>query len=187
MASTSVTALKRGQAIKNNGDVCVVVENKHHTPPNMAASVMTTVKSIATGKVSHIRYNTGEKVDTIPLFTKKMEFSYMDGEDWVFSDPETYEMVNVTPDVVGDAKDFIVPNAEVSMTFVEERAVLLEVPPSVILEVTDAPEGVKGDSANNVQKPITLETGITIQAPLFIKTGERIKVDTRTAKYMERA
>ncbi len=187
MATHSVTALRRGMAILNNGDVCVVIENKHHTPPNMAASVMTSVRSIATNKISHLRFSTGEKVETVPLFTKKMEFSYMDGEDWVFSDPETYEMVNVMPEVVGEAKDFIVANAEVSMTFVDDRAVLLEVPASVILEVSDAPEGVRGDSANNVQKAITLETGITIQAPLFIKTGERIKVDTRTSKYMERA
>jgi elongation factor P len=75
----------------------------------------------------------------------------------------------------------------VNVTFVEERAVLVEIPSSVILTVSEAPEGIKGDSANNVQKPITLETGISIQAPLFIKTGEKIRVDTRTGKYMERA
>jgi elongation factor P len=187
MASLSVTALKRGMAIVNKGDVCVVVENKHHTPPNMAASVMTTVRSIASGKLTYLRFSTGDKAETIPLFTRKMEFSYMEGEDWVFVDPQNYEMVTVMPDIVAEAKNFIIPNAEVAITFVEERAVMLEVPASVILEVTDAPEGVRGDSANNVQKPITLETGITIQAPLFIKTGEKIKVDTRTSKYMERA
>ena len=187
MASLSVTALKRGMAIINNGDVSVVIENKHNTPPNMAASVVTTVRSIATGKVAHIRSSTGEKVETVPLFTKKMEFSYKDGEDYVFVDPETFEMTTLTPDIVGDAKDYIVENGEVTMTFVEERAVLLEIPPSVTLEVTDAPEGIRGDTASNVQKPATLETGITIQVPLFIKNGEKIRVDTRTGKYMERA
>ena len=121
------------------------------------------------------------------MITKKMEFSYKDGQDFVFTDPETYETVNVTPELVGDAKNFLVENGLVTMVFVEDKAVSVEIPPSVILTVSDAPEGIRGDSANNMQKPITLETGITIQAPLFIKTGEKIKVDTRTAKYMERA
>lgn len=174
-------------ALINNGDVCVVIENKHNTPPNMAASVVTTIRNIGTGKVSHLRFSTGDKVETVPLFTKTMEFSYMDGEDWVFVDPETYEPVTVTPEIVGDAKNYIVANGEVTMTLVEDRVVMLEVPPSVTLEVTDAPEGIRGDTASNVQKSITLETGITIQAPLFIKTGEKIRVDTRSGKYMERA
>jgi len=116
-----------------------------------------------------------------------MEFSYKDGEDYVFSDPETYETVTLTPELVGDAKNYLVENAHVTVTFVEDKAVTIELPSSVILTVSDAPEGVRGDSANNVQKTIVLETGITVQAPLFIKTGEKIKVDTRTGKYMERA
>jgi elongation factor P len=80
-----------------------------------------------------------------------------------------------------------VENAPITVTFVEDKAVSIELPSSVILEVSDAPEGIRGDSANNVQKPVTMETGITVQAPLFIKTGEKIKIDTRTGKYMERA
>jgi elongation factor P len=93
----------------------------------------------------------------------------------------------LTADLVGDGKNYLVENGQVTVTFVEEKAVSIEIPPSVVLTVADAPEGLRGDSSGNVQKPITLETGITIQAPLFIKTGEKIKVDTRTGKYMERA
>jgi elongation factor P len=89
--------------------------------------------------------------------------------------------------VVGDAKNYLVENTTVTVTFVEERAVEIELPASVVLTVSDAPEGIRGDSANNVQKTVTLETGITAQVPLFIGTGERIKIDTRTGKYMERA
>ena len=96
-------------------------------------------------------------------------------------------MVTITPDIVGDTKNYLTENGEVTVTFIEERAVMIEIPASVTLTVSEAPEGIKGDSANNVQKPITLETGISIQAPLFIKTGEKIRVDTRTGKYMERA
>jgi elongation factor P len=116
-----------------------------------------------------------------------MEYSYKDGTDYVFSDPETFETVTLTPELVGDAINFLVENGLVTMTFVEEKAVSIEMPASVILKVTDAPEGIRGDSANNVQKAVVIETGITIQAPLFIKTGEKIKIDTRTGKYMERA
>ena len=116
-----------------------------------------------------------------------MEFSYKDGEDFVFSDPDNFETVTLTPEIVGDAKNYLVENQPVTVTFVDDKAVSIELPSSVILVVKDAPEGVRGDSANNVQKTVILETGINVQAPLFIKTGERIKIDTRTGKYMERA
>jgi elongation factor P len=121
------------------------------------------------------------------MVTKKMEFSYKDGEDYVFSDPETYETVTLSAEIVGDAKNYLVENGAVTVTFVDDKAVSIELPSSVVLTVADAPEGIRGDSANNVQKAITMETGIVVQAPLFIKTGEKIKVDTRTGKYMERA
>ena len=93
----------------------------------------------------------------------------------------------VAPELVGDAKNFLTENGWVTMTFIDEKVVSVELPPSVVLTVANAPEGLKGDSANNVQKLITLETGVHLSAPLFIKTGEKIKVDTRTGKYMERA
>lgn len=174
-------------AINYNGDICVVLDFQHRTPGNLRAFVQATLRSIRTGKSSDIRLSSTERIEPVPMITKKMEFSYKDGQDFVFTDPETYETVNVTPELVGDAKNFLVENGLVTMVFVEDKAVSVEIPPSVILTVSDAPEGIRGDSANNMQKPITLETGITIQAPLFIKTGEKIKVDTRTAKYMERA
>jgi elongation factor P len=121
------------------------------------------------------------------MMTRKMDFSYKDGEDFVFSDPEDYETVTLPPEIVGDAKNYLVENAPVTVTFVDDKAVTIELPSSVVLKVSDAPEGIRGDSANNVQKAVTMETGITVQAPLFIKTGEKIKIDTRTGKYMERA
>ena len=174
-------------AINYNGDISVVLDFQHRTPGNLRAFVQATLRSIRTGKASDVRFSSTEKIEPIPMMTTKMEYSYKDGQDYVFTDPETYETVTLTADLVGDAKDFLVENAPVTVTFVEEKAVSVEIPSSVILTVTDAPEGVRGDSANNVQKAVTLETGITVQAPLFIKTGEKIKVDTRTKKYMERA
>jgi len=174
-------------AINYNGDICVVLDFQHRTPGNLRAFVQATLRSIKTGKASDVRFSSTERIEPIPMMTTKMEFSYMDGTDFVFTDPTTYETVTLAPELVGEAKDFLVENATVTITFVEEKAVSVEIPSSVVLAVTDAPEGVRGDSANNVQKTVTLETGIVVQAPLFIKTGEKIKIDTRTRKYMERA
>ena len=179
--------IRRGMAINYNGDIAVVLDSQHRTPGNLRAFVQASIRSIRTGKSSDVRFSSTEKIDVVPMNTRKMEFSYKDGEDYVFSDGETYETVTVTPEIVGDAKNYLIENASVTMTFVEDKAVQIELPSSVVLKVTDAPEGVRGDSANNVQKTVSVETGITVQAPLFIKTGEKIKIDTRTGKYMERA
>ena len=174
-------------AVVYNGDVCVVLETQHRTPGNLRAFVQAIIRSIRTGKSSDVRFSSTEKVEVVPMETRKMEFSYKDGEDYVFTDTETYDTVNLIPEIVGDARNYLVENAPVTVTFVEDKAVSIELPASVVLTVSDAPEGIRGDSANNVQKPATMETGISIQVPLFIKTGEKIKIDTRTGKYMERA
>lgn len=174
-------------AINYNNDVAVVLDVQHRTPGNLRAFVQATLRSIRTGKSSNVRFSSTEPIEVIPMTVRKMDFSYMDGEDFVFSDPETFETVNMSADLVGDSKNYLVENGQVTVTFVEGKAVQVELPPSVVLTVTDAPEGIRGDSANNVMKAATLETGLTVQVPLFIKTGEKIKVDTRTGKYMERA
>jgi elongation factor P len=174
-------------AVVLNNDVSVVLETIHRTPGNLRAFIQVSLRSIKTGKTAELRFSSNERVEIIPMMTKKMEFSYKDGQDYIFTDPETYETINLTPELVGDAKNFMTDNAVVTMTLIDDKPVSIELPSSVVLTVTEAPEGIRGDSANNVQKTITLETGITLQAPLFIKTGEKIKVDTRTGKYMERA
>jgi elongation factor P len=179
--------LRRGMAINYNGDITVVLDMQHRTPGNLRAFVQATLRSIRTGKSSDVRFSSTERIEPVPMLTKKMEFSYKDGDDFVFTDPENYETVTLAAELVGDARNYLVENGLVTVTFVEEKAVTVEIPPSVVLTVTDAPEGIRGDSANNVQKPVTMETGITLQVPLFIKTGEKIKIDTRTGKYMERA
>lgn len=174
-------------AINYNGDIAVVLDAQHRTPGNLRAFVQASIRSIRSGKTSDVRFSSTEKMEVIPMMTKRMEFSYKDGEDYVFSDPDTYETITLAPEYVGDAKNYLVENASVTVTFVADKPVQIELPPSVVLTVADAPEGIRGDSANNVQKSVRLETGISVQAPLFIKTGEKIKVDTRTGKYMERA
>ena len=179
--------IRKGMAINYNGDVAVVLDSQHRTPGNLRAFVQASIRSIRTGKSSDVRFSSTEKIEVVSMSNRKLEFSYKDGDDFVFSDPETFETTTLSPEIVGEAKNYLVENAQVTVTFVEDRAVEVELPPSVVLTVSDAPEGIRGDSANNVQKTITLETGITVQAPLFIKTGEKVKIDTRTGKYMERA
>lgn len=174
-------------AIMYNGEVCIVLDAQHRTPGNLRAFVQVSLRNVRSGRSSDVRFSSTEKVDVVPLVSKKMEFSYKDGEDYVFSDPETFETVTLSPEIVGDAKDYLVENGAVTVTFVEDKAVQVELPSSVVLTVTDAPEGIKGDSATNVQKTVTLETGLTVQVPLFIKAGEKLRIDTRTGKYIERA
>jgi elongation factor P len=184
---SSANDLRKGMAINYNGDIAVVLETQHRTPGNLRAFVQASLRSIKTGKTSDVRFSSTEKIDVVPMMTYKIDFSYKDGDDYVFSDPETFEQTTLSAELVGDAKNYLVENASVTVTVVDEKPVSIELPSSVVLTVSDAPEGIRGDSSNNVQKAITLETGITVQAPLFIKTGEKIKVDTRTGKYMERA
>src|SRR3954466_4076480 len=179
--------IRKGMAIVYNGDVAVVLDTQHRTPGNLRAFVQATIRSIRSGKSTDVRFSSTEKVEVVPMMTRKMEYSYKDGADYVFSDPETYETVTLTPELVGDAVNYLIENGIVTVTFVEEKAVTVELPASVVLTVKDAPEGIRGDSANNVQKTVLMETGINLQVPLFIKTGEKVKIDTRTGKYMERA
>ena len=179
--------IRKGMAIRYKGEICVVLDSQHRTPGNKRAFVQMSLRNLRTGNSSDVRFSSTERVDVVPLFSKKMEFSYADGGDYVFSDPDTYDTVVLEGSLVGKARDYLVENETCVVTFVEERAIAIELPASVVLTVAEAPEGIRGDSASNVQKTITLETGIRIQVPLFIKTGERIRIDTRTGKYMERA
>ena len=115
-------------AILHNGDVCVVLEAQHRTPGNLRAFVQATLRSIRTGKSSDVRFSSTEKIEVVPMMTRKMEFSYKDGEDYVFTDPENFETVTLSPEIVGDAKNYLVENAPVTVTFVEEKAVTIELP-----------------------------------------------------------
>ena len=174
-------------AINFNNAVCVIMDTSHVKPGKGPAYIQAKMRNLSTGKSFDHRFNSSENVEVVPMTTRKLEFSYKDGEDYVLVDPETYEEETATASIMEEVKDFMTENTPLTATYVAGKLGSIELPASVVLEVKDAPEGVKGDSASNVQKPITLETGVVIQAPLFIKTGEKIKVDVRNRKYMERA
>src|SRR5256886_14236119 len=110
--------IRRGMAINYNGDIAVVLDTQHRTPGNLRAFVQASIRSIRTGKSSDVRFSSTEKIDVVPMTTHKMEFSYKDGEDYVFSNPETFETVTIAPEIVGDAKSFLVENQHVTVTFV---------------------------------------------------------------------
>src|SRR4026208_101412 len=115
--------IRRGMAISYNGDVAVVLDSQHRTPGNLRAFVQATIRTIRPAKSSDARLRSTEKIEVVPLQTRRMEFSYKDGEDYVFSDPETYETITLSPEIVGDGKDYLVENAPVTVTLVNDKAV----------------------------------------------------------------
>jgi len=179
--------LRKGMAIRYNGNPAIVLEVQHRTPGNLRAFVQAIIRYINTGKSADVRFSSTEKADVIEVHRTTLEFSYADNQGFHFMDPETYETITFDPDFVGDSKDYLAENLQVEILYVEGRAAQLDLPASVNLKVAESAEGVKGDSANNVQKPAVLESGKSIQVPLFIKEGEIVKVDTRTGQYLGRA
>lgn len=179
--------LRKGQAVRYNGDVAVVLDVQHRTPGNLRAFVQATLRSIRTGKSSNVRFSSTETVELVDVNRRKLEYSYKDQDGYVFMDPENYETETLQPELVSHAAEYLTENLAVEVLYAEGKPVELDLPSSVTLKVIESAEGVRGDSANNVQKPAKLETGKTIQVPLFIKEGESIRVDTRNGGYMGRA
>lgn len=179
--------LRKGMAIRYNGNPAIVLEVQHRTPGNLRAFVQAIIRYIGTGKSADVRFGSTDKVEMVDVSRQELEFSYKDQQGYHFMDPETYESVELSEDLLTDSKDYLVENLKVGVLSIEGRPAQVELPSSVEIKVVESAEGVKGDSANNVQKPAKLETGKTINVPLFIKEGELIKVDTRTGNYMGRA
>lgn len=179
--------LRKGMAIRYNGDVTVVLDVQHRTPGNLRAFVQATLRSIRTGKSSNVRFGSTETVELVEVNRRKLEYSYKDQDGYVFMDPDTYESETLRPELLQNSADYLTENLAVEVLYAEGKPVAVELPSSVTLKVVESAEGLRGDSATNVQKPAKLETGKVIQVPLFIKEGEVIKVDTRTGAYMGRA
>jgi elongation factor P len=174
-------------AIRYNGNPAIVLEVQHRTPGNLRAFVQAIIRYINTGKSADVRFSSTEKVDLVDVNRQQLEFSYSDPQGYHFIDPDTYETITLQENLLAESKGYLVENLKVEVLSIEGRPAQVELPSSVTLKVTESAEGVRGDSANNVQKPATLETGKIVQVPLFIKEGELIKIDTRTGAYMGRA
>lgn len=185
MATTN--DLKNGMVLNLDGTLWSVVEFQHVKPGKGGAFVRTTLKNVLSGKVVDKTFNAGTKVDTATVDKRNMQFLYSDGEDFIFMDLDTYDQVQLPGAIVGAAASYLLPEAEVVIGMHEGEPLYVELPSSVVLEVTYTEPGLQGDRSSAGNKPATVETGATVQVPLFIDTGEKIKVDTRDGRYLGRA
>ena len=163
------------------------METQHRTPGNLRAFVQVKMRNLRYGKSLEQRFNSPDHVDVLQTDRRTLEFSYADRDTFTFMDPETFESFELTAAMIGEARNYLVANGKAEVLFINDAPVTIDIPSSVTLKVTDAPEGIRGDTASNVQKTVTCETGLVVQAPLFIKTGELIKVSTADGTYLGRA
>ncbi|MCI5548042.1 MAG: elongation factor P [Clostridiales bacterium] len=178
---------KKGLTVEWDGGVWTVVDFQHVKPGKGAAFVRTKIKNIMTGAVIERSFNPTDKMPKAIIETKELEYLYNDGELYYFMDPETYEQMPLTEDKVEDAIRFMKENTVATVRFFKGEAFSVEAPNFVELTVTETEPGFKGDTASNTTKPATVETGYTLQVPLFVNTGDVLRIDTRTGEYMSRS
>ena len=178
---------RKGITIEWDGGVWNIVDFQHVKPGKGAAFVRTKLKNVMTGAVIERTFNPTDKMPKAIIETKEMEYLYEDGGLYYFMDPENYEQMPLNHDQVEDAIPYVKENTIVTVRFFKGSAFSVEAPNFVVLEVTNTEPGFKGDTASNTYKPATVETGYTLQVPLFINTGDKIRIDTRVGEYMERA
>jgi elongation factor P len=183
----STNQFRNGSAIRVDGKRFTILSFQHVKPGKGHAFVRTRLRNMDTGAVIERTFRAGEKVESIRTDSRPMSFLYRDGDLYYFMDRETYEQVAIPEDVVGEAKDFITPNGEVSVLYADGEVVSVQPPAHVELEVVETDPGVRGDTATGGSKPATLETGLVVQVPLFVSVGDRVRVDTRTREYQTRA
>jgi elongation factor P len=177
---------KNGMTLDLDGVLWNVVDFQHVKPGKGGAFVRSKLKNVLTGQVVDRTFNAGVKVDVAMVDKREMTYLYQDGADYVFMDAETYEQINVPPGAVGDAKEYLLENTNATVAMHDNTVLYVELPASVELTITYTEPGMQGDRSTGGTKPATLETGAQIQVPLFITTGEKVKVDTRTGDYLGR-
>jgi len=178
---------RKGITVEWDNGVWVVVEFQHVKPGKGAAFVRTKIKNIMTGAVVERSFNPTDKMPRAHIETKEMQYLYNDGELYHFMDTETFEQLPLNKEEVEDVIQFVKENENVSVRFFKGKAFSVEAPNFVEMEIVDTEPGFKGDTASNTTKPATTETGYVVNVPLFISIGERVRIDTRTGDYMERA
>jgi elongation factor P len=184
MATTN--DLKNGMVLNIEGQLWAVIEFQHVKPGKGPAFVRTKLKNVESNKTVDKTFNAGTKVETATVDRRTMQYLYNDGSSFVFMDVSDYEQIEIAPEIVGNAANFLLENQEAVVATNEGRVLFIELPASVELVVTFTEPGLAGDSATGRTKPATLETDHEIQVPLFINQGEKVKVDTRDSSYMGR-
>ncbi|HHU22829.1 MAG TPA: elongation factor P [Clostridiales bacterium] len=178
---------KNGVTFELDGQVMQVVEFQHVKPGKGAAFVRTKMKNVITGAIVETSFSPTEKFETAHIDRKNMEYSYNDGDLYYFMDPDTYELVPIDKSILGDNFRFVKENMVCIISSYKGKVFAVDPPTFVELEITETEPGFAGNTATNATKPATLETGAQVKVPLFINTGERIRIDTRTGEYIERA
>ncbi|UYM04838.1 elongation factor P [Solicola gregarius] len=184
MATTN--DLKNGMVLNLDGQLWAVLWFQHHKPGKGGAVVRTKLKNVLSGKIVDKTFNADVKVDTASVDKRDMQFLYHDGDAYVFMDTETYEQLNISPDTVGDAANFLLDNQEAVVSVHEGQPLFIDLPASVELTIEYTEPGLQGDRSSGGTKPARLETGYETQVPLFISQGEKVKIDTRDGSYLGR-
>ncbi len=181
------TQLRPGMIIKHNHDLHAVFSVEHRTPGNLRAFIQAKLRNIRTGAMYEHRFRSADAVEKVNVDEVQMEFLYREGDNFYFMNTENYEQTYLTRDVLGDAVDYLIPNLQIQVEFYDGKPVGIDLPATVDLEVVETEPGLKSATATNVMKPATLETGLIVQVPPFINSGEKIRVDTSEGAYLSRA
>jgi elongation factor P len=182
----STADFKNGKAIMIDGKPSVIIEFQHVKPGKGGAFVRTKIRDIRTGRVNDLTFRSGEKFDEIRMETKEMEYLYNDGEDYHFMDTGDYSQMSLPASAVGDAAKWLKENDTITLHYAGEELIGVEPPMFVELEVTETEPGFKGDTVQGGTKPATMETGAVVQVPMFVNTGDVLRIDTRDARYITR-
>lgn len=185
-AVATTNDLKNGIVLNIDGQLWTVVEFQHVKPGKGGAFVRTKLKNVLSGKVVDRTFNAGVKVETANVDKRDMQYLYKDGADFVFMDTSTYDQLMISPEVVGDAAQFMLESQNAIVATHDGNPLYVELPASVVLEITYTEPGLQGDRSSAGTKPATLETGAEIQVPLFLEAGTKVKVDTRDGSYLGR-
>jgi len=180
------TDIKNGVVLKIEGQLWTIIDFQHVKPGKGGAFVRTKMRNVLSGKVVDKTYNAGTKIETATVDRRDYQYLYQDGEDYVFMNLEDYDQITVSGQTVGDAAGFMLENQELTIAMHDGSPLYLELPASVILEITYTEPGLQGDRSSAGTKPATLETGKEIQVPLFVEQNTKVKVDTRTGDYLGR-
>lgn len=182
-----ISDLKRGVCIEIDGDPYQIVDYHHVKVARQAGMMVTKIKNLNTGSISEKTFKSGDKVKPADVGYKKCQYLYPEGSGFVFMRNDNYEQFTIDKDMAEDAAPYMTDGMDVDVQFFGEMPIAISMPPNMVFEVTETVPGVKGDNATGGSKPATLSTGLVVQVPLFIKEGDKVKVDTRTGAYMERA
>jgi len=186
LAHATTADFRNGMVIRHNNELYTITEFHHVNPGNWRAFVRTNLKNLRTGRVIEQRFRAGEEIEEVRVEHQSWQFLYVDGDESIFMNTETYDQQPIPKEMLGDAMRFLKEGEAVEALVDDETIIAVEMPNFVELTVESSEPGVRGDTASNVTKPATLETGTIVNVPLFVNPGDKIRLDTRSGKYVER-